>query len=167
MERFSTLFSFLSNALILAIYQNLFNTSETAFGSDFMRRKLDEYVEENGGYDIPKLDKIIQRVLGIEFTYCNFYGLQREKNWEYNLYNVGIKINGQVYETTYRMGLAHTKPPQEMQVFDSLLCDAECVEYTDNIDDFYSEFGYESVTEAQNAFSACNTVNRFLKMVLS
>ncbi len=176
MERYSAIFYLLSTELLLAVLaivkpQSHFITVPNFKAHDrpdSIRTELEKYVEENGDYSTEELDAAIVKALDLRFTYCNNYGPNKdEKGWKHILYNFGISINGQVYETKFMMGLAHTSTPTIEQVFDSLISDSECVEYCENIDEFYIEFGYDSIIAAQTAFSACNQINRFLKIALS
>lgn len=75
---------------------------------------------------------------------------------EHVRYNVMITYNKKYYECSYQCNPKYQKiENMKKDIIYSVLTDANCYEYTQDIDDFQREFCYEKASELLKAYNGC------------
>ena len=88
-------------------------------------------------------------------------------NWPHRAYRVTMTFkDGGKYSTTYKMGTAHTTPPQVQAVLPSLLLDATPPDQS--FEDWCADLGYSNDSiRAHNAYLDCVRCGQWLRASLT
>lgn len=75
---------------------------------------------------------------------------------EHVRYNVMITYNKKYYECKYQCNPKYSKMENmKKDIIYSVLTDANCYEYAQDIDDFQREFGYDKASDLLKAYNGC------------
>ncbi len=90
-----------------------------------------------------------------------------DTGWKHFLFTVVITLGkGHPFSTPFRMGVAHTAPPDELDVLHSLLLDASCSDQS--FEDWCGEFGYDTDSrKAETTWKECRKIGDWLGQSLT
>lgn len=88
----------------------------------------------------------------------------------HTLYKCKIKYNGKQYSFNYQCNTQYQKPNKKDCLY-CLLSDVSCFDYSVNVDDFLTEFGYtdnlQNIRKGEKAYNACKRTAKALDRIFS
>ena len=115
--------------------------------------------------------KAIEAITGkLSFRCSKLHGgnvVSDADGWKHYAYRVSLTFkDGEKYSTTYKMGTAHTSPPQVQDVLHSLLLDASNTDQP--FEDWCADLGYDTDSiKAHNAYLECVKCGQWLRSSLT